>query len=156
MLHFRGIGELSVYNIIIISGELGSCCLLHSSDGIAVQVRVGLTDLREFSDRVLKAEITKKFEVDELEQTDVKFSEGTHYLVIYIERQSLVELIRGYPSDWDSHDLYSVVDALDGEEGLGKVLSDCAVKHEISVQSLALLNILLVDFQSLMLGKLGE
>lgn len=44
-----------------------------------------LADLREVSDRVLKAKITEKFEVDELEETDVKFSESAHHFIVDVE-----------------------------------------------------------------------
>ena len=151
MLHFGSVSELRVHDFFLINGELSSGCLLHGSDRVTVQVRVRLADLREVSDRVLKAKITEKFEVDELEEVDVKFSEGAHNFIVYVKRQSLVELVRSYPSNWHSHYFDTVVNSLDGEESFGEVLSDSAVKHEVSVQFPALLNILLVDLQSLVL-----
>lgn len=58
---------------------------MHGSDRVTVKVRVRLADLREVSDRVLKAKITEKFEVDELEETDVKFSESAHHFIVDVE-----------------------------------------------------------------------
>ena len=51
--------------------------------------------------------------IHEFQQSDVELKECTHHLVVYIERQLLVELVRGYPSDWRAHYLYLVVNPLD-------------------------------------------
>jgi len=129
---------------------------LHGSNGVTVQVREIVANLREVLDGVLQAQVTEEFEVDKLKKTDVKFSKGAHNFVINVERKSLVELVRSQPCNWDSHYLNAVVDTLNREERLSEVLGHCAVEHEVSVQDAALLQILLVHFQSLMLGKLSE
>jgi hypothetical protein len=43
----------------------------------------------------------------------------------------LVELVRGDSSDLLAHDLYLIVNTLDGEERLLEALGDSAVQHEL-------------------------
>jgi hypothetical protein len=66
----------------------------------------------------------------------------------------LVELVRLDPGDWLTHDLYSIVDSLDREEALRKALTHSAVKHEIAVKILALLNFRLGNLEGQVLWKL--
>lgn len=96
---------------------------------------------------VLLSKISVELEVDELEKGSVELQESAHDLVIDIKRQSLIELIRGDPSDGLPHDLNLVVDTLDGEESLFEALGDCAIQHELFHQTLALFNLLLGDLQ---------
>jgi len=88
---------------------------------------------------VLKTQIAEQLEVDELEEWNIKLKESSHDFVVDIEGQSLVELVRLHPRDVLSHDLNTVVDTLDWEESLGKVLSDGAVEHKVFVEVLACL-----------------
>ena len=68
----------------------------------------------------------------------------------------MVELIWRDPSDLLAHDFYSVVNTFNGVESFGKALGDRAVKHEVSVELAACLQVFLFYFKSKMLWELSE
>ena len=128
-----------------------------SNSGAVVVCAVDFTDgelVRH--DGVWHAQVGKELKVHEPHQGSVEFHKGAHNFVVHIERQSLVELVGGHPSDLLSHNLNTVVDTFDGEERLGDALGDRAVQKEVFVEVTALLQILGLDFEGQVLGELCE
>jgi hypothetical protein len=80
---------------------------------------------------VRNLQVCKELEVHKFEERLVELKEGCHDLVVDIEGQALVELVRGDPSDLLAHDFHLIVNTLDGEEGLLEALGDSAVQHEL-------------------------
>ena len=90
--------------------------------------------------------------IHEFHQCYVELEECAHDLVVYVEGQPLVKLIRSDPSNRCAHYFHLVVYALDRIKALAEALSDCAVEHELLDQSRTLVSLLLSDLQCVMLG----
>lgn len=119
---------------------------MHLSNLCHIQVQ-----LVSYAWRLFVAKVSEQLVVDEPKQCYVELQEGGHDLVVNIERQSLVELVRGYPGDVLAHDFCLIINTLDREEGLLEALSSSAVEHEFFVEFATGFDILLGDLQSLML-----
>lgn len=102
------------------------------------------------------SQVSEQLVVDEPDQGGIELQESGHDLVIDIERQPLVELVRSDPGNVLSHNLNLVVNTLDGVEGFFEALGDCAVSHEVFDQLAACCDFLLGDLESLMLGETCE
>ena len=69
----------------------------------------------------------EKLKIDKFEKCHIKLSKSTHHFKIDVERQSLVELIRGDPINLLSHNFNPVINALNGKESLSETLCDGAI-----------------------------
>lgn len=93
--------------------------------------------------RILATEVSEELEVDESQECSVELEEGAHDLIINIKWELLIKLVGRNPSDLLSHDFNLIVDSLDRQERLLEALSNCAVKHELLQEVVALLNLFL-------------
>ena len=135
-LHFRCILEIASFTLFVLIltllEELASAGL-HMPHFICLVDLVAHRHLRKW---VRQSKIRVQLKVDELEQSHVELSKRSHDLVVNVERQSLVELVRLDPRDRLSHDLDSEVDALDRQEGLCEALAYSAVEKEVAIETL--------------------
>ena len=86
----------------------------------------------------------------------VEFFESSDDFIIDVEWQFLIELVRSNPCDVLTHDFDLVVYSFNAEKGFLEGLRDGAVGHPLFVESVCHLDILRVDFESLMLREVGE
>ena len=87
---------------------------------------------------------------------DVEFFESPNDFIINVEWQLLIELVRSNPCDVLTHNFYLIVYSFNAEKGFLEGLGDSAVGHPFFVESICHLDILRVDFESLMLREVGE
>lgn len=127
---------------------------LHLSHQSRVEVCAGLRLRVAVSKRVPLANICEKLKVGKLEERLIKFQKRAHYLVVNIERQSLVETVRLEPRDLHAHDLYAIVNTLDAEETLLEALGHRAVQHKVSVKLSTHFDIFLFDIECHVLREL--
>ena len=77
--------------------------------------------------RVWQSKIREQFVIGELKQSHIELHKRAHHLIVHVKWQSLVELVWLDPCDLLAHYLYSVINALYGEESLGKALRKCTI-----------------------------
>ena len=106
--------------------------------------------------RVSHAAVSEELVVNKTKQRDVKLSEGSHYLIVDIERESLIELVRSDPCDLLSKYFDSVVDAFYRKEGFSEALGECAIQHEVAVKLRTSFKVFLFNFECQMLWELSE
>lgn len=153
-LHFGGVGEGLIDDIVLGGGEFIAGRLLEGSDTIAIIMR--LIHKGNVSLRIRHAQVREQLEVDKAEQRDVELSEGAHDLKVDIKGDTLVELVRRDPGNRLSHNLDTVVDTLNREERFGEVLRDRAIEKEVAVEIPTRRKCLLVNLECLVLGELGK
>jgi len=130
---------------------------LHSLYLNTVQIKFAWVLLQlEVFNWVLLSKISEKLEVNKLKYCSIELKECAHNLIVNIKWKTLVELIRGYPSDWLTHDFNLIVNTLDWKEGLLKALSHCAIEHKLLLKSLAFFDLMFSDLKTQMLRETCE